>query len=120
MRIGAPSAAEHDGNYAAGRAPSGAVHGGMSEADRFVFASPFTGDSYVAIFERAFRRLRASGIAELVRHVQVLEVLDDYDIVPTASPGRAKCPGRIGSWGVGLEPYTRPARPEGGLLTVGG
>ena len=68
VRIGAPSAVAHDGNHAAGRALSGAVHGGVPETDGFVFASRFTGDLCVAIFERAFGRLRASGIAELVRH----------------------------------------------------
>ena len=56
----------------------------------FVFASRFTGDSCVAIFERAFDRLRATGIAELVRHAEFLEALDDYDIVLTAPPGRAE------------------------------
>ena len=90
VRISAPSAAAHDGIHAAGRALSGAVHGGVSEADGFVFASLFTGDSCVAIFERALGRLRASGIAELVRQVEFLEVLDDYDIVLTAPPDRAK------------------------------
>ena len=62
----------------------------LPEADRFVFASRFTGDSCVAIFERAFGRLRASGIAELVRHMEFLEALDDDDIVLTAPPDRAK------------------------------
>ena len=56
----------------------------------FVFASRFTGDSCVAIFERAFDRLRATGIAELVRHAEFLEALDDYDIVLTGPPGRAE------------------------------
>ena len=50
----------------------------------------FTGDSCVAIFERAFGRLRATGIAELVRHAEFLEALDDYDIVLTGPPGRAE------------------------------
>ena len=88
--IGAPSAVAHDGNHAAGRALSGAVHDGLSEADGFVFASRFTGDSCVAIFERAFGRLRASGIAELVWQAEFLEALDDYDIVLTGLPGRAE------------------------------
>ena len=90
VRIGAPSAVVHDGNHAAGRALSGAAHGGVPEADGFVFASRFTGDSCVAIFERVFGRLRATGIAELVRHVDFLEALDDYDIVLTGSPDRAE------------------------------
>ena len=89
MRIGAPSAVAHDGNHAAGRALSGAVHGGVPEADGFVFASRFTGDGCVAIFERASGKLRASGIAELVRHAEFLEALDDYDIELTGPPNRA-------------------------------
>ena len=80
----------HDGNHAAGHALSGAVHGGVPETDGFVFASRFTGDRCVAIFERAFGRLRASGIAELVRHAEFLEAFDDYDIVLTGPPDRAK------------------------------
>ena len=47
-------------------------------------------DTCVAIFERAFGRLRASGIAELIRHVEFLEALDDHDIVLTARPDRPK------------------------------
>ena len=77
-----------------------------------MFASRFTGDSCVAILERAFGRLRESGIAELVRHVGFLEALDDYDIVLTEPPGRT------GSRGAGPEPCTRRARLEGRLLTV--
>ncbi|MDE0057049.1 MAG: RES family NAD+ phosphorylase [Defluviicoccus sp.] len=90
LRIGAPSAVAHDGNHAAGRALSGAVHGGVPAADGFMFASRFTGDSCVAIFERAFGQMRATGIAELARHAEFLEALDDYDIVLTGPPGRAK------------------------------
>ena len=41
VRIGAPSAVAHDGNYAAGRALSGAVHGGVPQADGFMFGSRF-------------------------------------------------------------------------------
>ena len=83
--IGAPSAVAPDGNHAAGRSLSGAVHGGVPEADGFMFASRFTGDSCVAIFERAYGRLWASGIAELVRHVEFPEALDDYDQRSTIS-----------------------------------
>lgn len=70
VRIGAPSA------------------GKLPKADGFVFASRFTGDSCVAIFERALGRLRPTGIAELVRHTEFLEALDDYDIVLTGPLGR--------------------------------
>ena len=89
VRIGAPSAVAHDGNHAAGRALSGAVHDGVAQADGLLFSSRFTGDRCVAIFERAFGRLRATGTVELVRHAEFLEALDDYDIVLTGPPGGA-------------------------------
>ena len=89
VRIGAPSAVAHDGNHAAGRALSGAVHGDVPEADGFLFASRFTGDRCVAIFGRALGRLRATGTVELVRHAEFLEALDDYDIALTGPPSRA-------------------------------
>ena len=87
VRIGAPSAVAHDGNHAAGRALSASVHAGVPEADGFLFASWFTGDACVAVFDRAFGRLRALGVDELVRHAGFLDVLDDYDIVLTELPG---------------------------------
>ena len=77
----------HDGNHAAGRAVSGAVRGGVPEAGGFVFASRFTCESCVAIFERAFGALRASGIAELVRRREFLKALGDYKAVLTAVSG---------------------------------
>ena len=88
VRIGAPSAVAHDGNHAAGRALSGAVHGGVPEADGFLFPSRFTGDRCVAIFDRTFGRLRETGIVELVRHAEFLDALDDYDIALIGPPGR--------------------------------
>lgn len=90
VRIGAPSAVAHDGNHAAGRALSGAIHDGVLEADGFLFASRFTGDRCVAVFGRALGRLRATGTVDLVRHADFLEALDDYDILLTGSPGRAR------------------------------
>ena len=45
VRIGAPSAVTHDGNHAAGRALSAAVHTSVPEADGFLFSSRFTGDA---------------------------------------------------------------------------
>lgn len=87
VRIGAPSAVAHDGNHAAGRALSAAVHAGMPEADGFLFASRFTGDTCVAVFDRAFGKLRVLGVAELSRHVEFLDTLDDYDVVLTEPPG---------------------------------
>lgn len=86
VRVGAPSAVTHDGNHAAGRALSAAVHGGVPEADGFLFASRFTGDLCVAVFDRAFGRLRAGGTGELARHVEFLDALDEYDIVLTGPP----------------------------------
>ena len=86
VRIGAPSAVAHDGNHAAGRALSAAVHAGVPEADGFLFASRFTGDTCVAVFDRAFDRLRALDVAELIRHVEFLDALDDYDIVLAEPP----------------------------------
>ncbi len=87
VRIGAASAVVHDGNHAAGRTLSAAVHDGVPEADGFLFPSRFTGDTCVAVFDRAFGKLTLSGIDELVRHVEFLNALDDYDIVLTESPG---------------------------------
>ena len=72
-----------DGNHAAGRVLAGAVHGGVPEAGRVRVALRFTGDSCVAVFERAFGRLRAIGIADHARHVEFVEALEDYDIVMT-------------------------------------
>ena len=86
VRIGAPSAVAHDGNHAAGRALSGAVHGGVPEADGFLFASRFTGELCVAVYDRAFGRLRAGSTAELVRHAEFLDALDEYDIMLTGPP----------------------------------
>ncbi|MCY3878535.1 MAG: RES family NAD+ phosphorylase [Rhodobacteraceae bacterium] len=87
VRIGAPSAVTHDGNHAAGRTLSSAVHTGVPEADGFLFPSRFTGDTCVAVFDRSFDKLRLLGIDELVYHSEFLDALDDYDIVLTEAPG---------------------------------
>lgn len=55
-----------------------------------MFASRSTGDRCVAIFERALGRLLATAIVELVRHVEFLEALDEYYVVLTIQPDRAK------------------------------
>ena len=86
VRIGVPSAVTHDSNHAAGRALSAAVHANLPEADGFLFPSRFTGHTCVAVFDRAFDRLAAIDIADLVRHVDFLDALDDYDIVLTEPP----------------------------------
>ena len=59
----------------------------VPEADGFLFPSRFTGDSCVAVFDRAFGKLTALDIAELVRHVEFLDALDDYGILLTEPPG---------------------------------
>ena len=87
VRIGAPSAVAHDGNQAAGRALSAAVYAGVPEADGFLFASRFTGDACVAVFDRAFGKLRVLGVAELIRHAEFLDALDEYEIVLTEASG---------------------------------
>ena len=86
VRIGAPSAVAHDGNHAAGRALSAEVHANLPEADGFLFPSRFTGHACLAVFDRAFDRLAAFDIADLVGHVDFLDALDDYDIVLTKPP----------------------------------
>ena len=86
VRIGAPSAVAHDGNHAAGRALSAAVHATVPEAEGFVFASRFTGHACVAVFERAFGKLTALDIAELAAHADFLDALDDYGISLTEPP----------------------------------
>ena len=65
---------------------SATVHACAPEADGFVFASRFTGDACVAVFDRAFGRLGVLGVDELVRHAGFLDALDDYDIVLTEAP----------------------------------
>ncbi len=87
VRIGAPSAVTHDGNHAAGRALSATAHADVAEADGFLFPSRFTGDTCVAVFDRAFGKLKVLDIAELVRHVEFLDALDDYGIVLAEPPG---------------------------------
>ena len=67
VRIGAPSAVAHDGNHAAGRALSAAVHANLPEADGFLFPSRFTGHACVAVFERAFGKLTALASPTLPR-----------------------------------------------------
>ena len=86
IRIGAPSAVAHDGNHAAGRALSAAVHATVPEAEGFVFASRFTGHACVGVFDRAFGKLTALGIAELAGHADFLDALDDYGISLTEPP----------------------------------
>ena len=67
--------------------PSAVVHACVPEADGFLFVSRFTGDACVAVFDRAFGKLRVLGVDELVRHAGFVDALDDYDIVLTEPPG---------------------------------
>ena len=88
VRIGAPPAVAHDGNHAAGRALSRAVHALVPEADGFIFKSRFTGHDCFAVFERAFHKLLAIDVRSLTMHADFLDALDDYDIRLTAPPGK--------------------------------
>ena len=61
--ISSPSRAPDDEYVASGRAgvniaASAAVHAGVPETDGFLFQSRFTGDACVAVFDRAFGKLR--------------------------------------------------------------
>ncbi len=76
----------HDGNHAAGRALSATAYADVAETDGFLFPSRFTGDTCVAVFNRAFGKLKALDIAELVRHVEFLDAFDDYGIVLAELP----------------------------------
>ena len=55
-----------------------------------LFASRFTGDNCVAVFDRAFGKLRLLGIDDLVHHAGFLDALDNYDIVLTEPPEQRK------------------------------
>ena len=94
LRIGAPSAVVHDGNHAAGRSLSAAVHAGVAEADGILFPSRFTGDVCLAVFDRAFGKLTARSVVDLARHIDFLDVLDDYGIdlmePPRSRDGRTR------------------------------
>ena len=56
---------------------------GVPEVDGFLFASIFTGDTCVSVFDRAFGKLRPLDIDDLVHHAGILDTLDDSDIVLT-------------------------------------
>ena len=56
---------------------------GVPEAGGFLFASRFTGDTCVAVFDRALGKLSLLGIDEPAHHAGLLDALDDYDIVLT-------------------------------------
>ena len=44
------------------------------------------GDTCVAVFDRAFGKLRLLGIDELVHHAGFVDALDEYDIVLREPP----------------------------------
>ncbi len=62
---------------------SATVHANLPEADGFLFPSRFIGRTCLAMFVRAFSGLAVLDIADLVRHVDFLDALDDYDIALT-------------------------------------
>ena len=66
--LGSGEASQSPGNHAAGRALSAAVHAGVPEADGFLFPSRFTGDICVAVFDRAFGKLRVFDLVESVSY----------------------------------------------------
>lgn len=84
VRIGAPPAAAHDTNHAAGRALSAAVHASVPEADGFLWQSRYTGDACVAVFDRATGKLALSRVVPLISVDQFWQVLDVYGIAMTA------------------------------------
>ena len=59
----------------------------VPEADGFLYLSRFTGDTCVAVFQRAFGNLSMLNIDELVRYAESLDALDDYGIVLTEPLG---------------------------------
>ena len=62
---------------------SATVHANLPEAGGFLFPSRFIGHTCLAMFVRAFGGLAVLDIADLVRHVDFLDALDDYDIALT-------------------------------------
>lgn len=86
VRIGAPTAAAHDANHAAGRALSAALHALAPEADGVLYASRFIGEACAAVFDRAFARLQAVRTTPLARSADVLQALEDYDITLETPP----------------------------------
>ena len=85
-RIAAPAAVVHDSNHTAGRALSAATYISVPEADGIMFQSRFTGDAYIAIFDRAICKLTLLEVMPLIEHSDFLHALTDYDITLTTSP----------------------------------
>ena len=86
IRIGAPTAVTHDTNHAAGRALSAATYAEVPEADGILYQSRFTGHLCVAVFGRAFGKLKSLNVTPLVEHADFLDSLDDYDITFDTEP----------------------------------
>ena len=55
----------------------------MHQAGGFLFLSRFTGDSCVAVFDRAIGGLALLSVLPLARSAEFLQALDHYDIVLT-------------------------------------
>lgn len=86
IRIGAPTAVTHDTNHAAGRALSATTYAEVPEADGILYQSRFTGHLCVAVFDRAFGKLKSLNVTPLVEHADFLDSLDDYDITFDTEP----------------------------------
>lgn len=74
-----------------GIVPVSVTRGGSpcSETDE-PLTVPYNTSGGTATAGEDYTAVRASGIAELVRYTGFLEALDDYDIVLTGPPNRAK------------------------------
>ena len=80
VRIGAPTAVTHDADHRAGQTLSAATYRDVMQADGFVYRSRFTGDTCVAVFDRATAKLAVREVRGLVEHPKFAEVLSDYKI----------------------------------------
>ena len=87
VRIGAPTAVTHDADHRAGQSLSAATYAHVPEADGFLYPSRFTGDTCVAVFDRAIDKLTVRNVTALVQHPQFADVLIEYGITLR---GRAK------------------------------
>lgn len=83
IRLGAPTAVTHDSRHTAGQALSAAIYSGVDEADGLVYASRFTGDLCLAVFDRALPKLATTAITRLVEHDDFLSSIEHFDITLT-------------------------------------
>ena len=85
VRIGAPTAVAHDADHRAGQALAAATYRDLPETDGFVYRSRFTGDTCVAVFDRAKAKLAVREMEALQQHPKFAEVLNDYAIALDSS-----------------------------------